>query len=92
MPKGWSFVNVEKKNFKRISSPTLWELIKISPALSKENCGIFFSSASNYLPPAFALQFARGGSMQEDTRNLAGEKLFKEYLDIAYFILQIHRK
>lgn len=95
-PKGWSFVNVEKKNFKSISSPTFWELIKISPVLHTETCSIFFSSASNCLPPAFALRFAHGGGTREDTRNLAGErtarKLSREYPEVACFTLQIHRK
>lgn len=95
-----------EKVLKSICSPAFWELTKISPALGRENFSIFCSSVCTYLLLAFALWFACGGSLQESARNLAGEKavqellpchpvktrLSREYLEAAYFILQIHQK
>lgn len=99
------FCQCGKKILKSIWSPAFWELIKINPALGRKNVSTFCSSVCNYLLPAFALWFACGGSLQRD-RNLAGEKaarkllpsqsvktkLSREYLEAAYFILQIHWK
>lgn len=101
--KSLEFCQRGKKTKKSVCSPPFWELIKLFLPAGGEKCGLFCSSVCSYLLPALALRFARGGSLQEGTRNLARQKaaqrllpgqpvktkLPREY-QAAYFILQTH--